>query len=173
MHFRHVTGRSPKEVDRLVAENGMTMLPPSTMPTSSPGREPLALKSLNSFPKPTLFWCPCPVAGFWPVWPFAAKSINPAIRVVGISMERGCAMITSLQEGKPTAVKELPTLADSLGGGIGQNNQYTFDMCADLTDDFVLVNETQIADGIAPPITMTSRSSKGQLPLASRPFAPD
>ncbi|TIU62022.1 MAG: pyridoxal-phosphate dependent enzyme, partial [Mesorhizobium sp.] len=41
-----------------------------------------------------------------------------------------------------------PTLADSLGGGIGLDNQLTFAMCRDLLDDVVLLAEDEIAAGI-------------------------
>ena len=45
-------------------------------------------------------------------------------------------------------VEELPTLADSLGGGIGLDNRLTFAMCRDLLDDVVLLTEDEIAAGI-------------------------
>ncbi|WP_287181597.1 pyridoxal-phosphate dependent enzyme, partial [Mesorhizobium sp.] len=44
--------------------------------------------------------------------------------------------------------EELPTLADSLGGGIGLDNRLTFSMCRDLLDDVILLSEDEIAAGI-------------------------
>jgi L-threonine ammonia-lyase (EC 4.3.1.19) len=79
----------------------------------------------------------------------AIKSINPNIKVYGVSMERGCAMFESQQAGKPILVEELETLADSLGGGIGLDNQHTFSMVRDYVDELILVNEQQIADAIS------------------------
>ncbi len=78
----------------------------------------------------------------------AIKSIKPDVRVVGISMQRGCAMIESQRAGKPVEVAELPTLADSLGGGIGLDNQWTFNIVRELVDEFILLSEEEIADGI-------------------------
>lgn len=78
----------------------------------------------------------------------ALKSQRPDVRVIGISMERGCAMAASQKAGKPIEVEELPTLADSLGGGIGLDNRLTFNMVRDYVDDIVLLSETEIADGI-------------------------
>jgi threonine dehydratase len=63
-------------------------------------------------------------------------------------MERGAAMAASLKAGKPVPVEELPTLADSLGGGVGLDNRYTLAMVRDLADEIVLVSEAEIADGI-------------------------
>lgn len=78
----------------------------------------------------------------------AAKSLRPEIRIVGISMQRGAAMAASLDVGHPIEIPELPTLADSLGGGIGLKNRLTFPMVRDLMDDLILLSEDQIADGL-------------------------
>jgi threonine dehydratase len=78
----------------------------------------------------------------------AVKAVSPSTRVIGISMARGAAMKASLDAGRPVPVEELPTLADSLGGGIGQSNCFTFPMCRDLLDDVVLLTEAEIAAGV-------------------------
>ena len=75
----------------------------------------------------------------------ALKAANPAVRVVGVSMERGPAMIESIRAGRPVAVAEEASLADSLGGGIGLGNRHTFELVRRLVDDFVLVSEEEIA----------------------------
>jgi threonine dehydratase len=74
----------------------------------------------------------------------AAKAINPRIRVIGVSMERGAAMHASLAAGRPVEDAEVPSLADSLGGGIGMANRLTFALCRELLDDVVLVSEAEI-----------------------------
>jgi len=63
-------------------------------------------------------------------------------------MERGAAMYECLQAGRPVQVAELPTLADSLGGGIGLDNAYTFEMTKAFVDEVVLVSEAEIAAAI-------------------------
>jgi threonine dehydratase len=75
----------------------------------------------------------------------AVKALSPQTRVIGITMERGAAMAASFAAGHPVEVEELPTLADSLGGGIGLANAVTFGLCRTLLDDVVLVTEDQIA----------------------------
>lgn len=57
-------------------------------------------------------------------------------------------MAASLDAGKPVEIEELPTLADSLGGGVGHANRYTFPMVRALVDDVILVTEAEIAAGI-------------------------
>jgi len=78
----------------------------------------------------------------------AVKALKPNVRMIGVSMQRGAAMKASLDAGKPVEVEELPTLADSLGGGIGLDNRLTFAMCRDLLDEVVLLTEDEIAAGI-------------------------
>ena len=45
-------------------------------------------------------------------------------------------------------VEEIETLADCLGGSIGIDNKYTFKIAQETIDDFVLVDEDKIAEGI-------------------------
>ncbi|MCY4032595.1 MAG: threonine/serine dehydratase [Hyphomicrobiales bacterium] len=75
---------------------------------------------------------------------FAAKQMQPRVRVVGVSMERGAGMYEAVRAGKPVEVEEYPSLADALGGGIGADNRITFDLCRKYLDDIVLVSEKEI-----------------------------
>jgi threonine dehydratase len=50
-----------------------------------------------------------------------------------------------LQSGKPIQLPEEKTLADSLMGGIGLDNRYTFRLVQELVDDIVLLTEEEIA----------------------------
>ena len=54
-------------------------------------------------------------------------------------------MALSLQAGAPVPVVEEPSLADSLLGGIGLENRYTFPLIRDLVDEVILVSEEEIA----------------------------
>ena len=136
------------EVDRLVAEEGMTMLPPFDHRDVIAGQGTLGLELMEDLPEVRTVLVPLSGGGLISGVARAVKSINPAVRVVGVSMERGAAMHESQKAGRPVQVRELPTLADSLAGGIGLDNQYTFAMVRELVDDIVLVDERQIADAI-------------------------
>lgn len=135
------------EVDKLVAD-GMVMLPPFDHRDIIAGQSTLALEMLEQAPDLDTVLVPLSGGGLISGVGMVMKAANPAIRVVGISMERGAAMYECLRAGKPIIVPELPTLADSLGGGIGMDNQYTFAMTRDLVDELVLVSETEIAQAI-------------------------
>ena len=146
-----IIGRSQDEaqaeVDRLVAE-GMTMIPPFDHHAVIAGQGTLGLEIVEQIPDVETVVVPLSGGGLIAGVAAACKAGNKDIRIVGITMERGAAMIASLKAGAPIAVEELPTLADSLGGGIGLSNRYTFAMTRDLVDETWLLNEAQIAAGM-------------------------
>ncbi|MFT6074429.1 MAG: threonine dehydratase [Yoonia sp.] len=146
-----IVGRSQDdaqvEVDRLVAE-GMTMLPPFDHRDIIAGQSTVALEILEQAPDLRTVLIPLSGGGLISGVAMVMKAVNPAIRVIGISMEHGAAMYECLQAGKPILVEEKPTLADSLGGGIGLENAYTFAMTRDLVDEVLLVSEAEIAAAI-------------------------
>ena len=72
------------------------------------------------------------------------KQLNPYIKVYGVSMENGAAMYQSIKQNKPSQVKEFISLADSLQGGIGLSNKYSFKLCQKYLDDIILVSEQEI-----------------------------
>jgi len=53
-----------------------------------------------------------------------------------------------LKAGKPIQMDEQDTLADSLRGGIGLTNLYTFELVRKLVDEVVLVSEEEIASAM-------------------------
>ncbi|WP_095595371.1 hydroxyectoine utilization dehydratase EutB [Actibacterium pelagium] len=146
-----IVGRSQDdaqvEVDQLVAK-GMVMLPPFDHPQVIAGQSTLALEILEQSPDVDTVLVPLSGGGLISGVGMVMKAANPAIRVIGISMERGAAMFQSQQAGKTITVPELPTLADSLGGGVGLENRHTFAMTRAFVDDIVLVSEAEIAAAI-------------------------
>lgn len=136
------------EVDRLVAEEGMTMIPPFDHPDIIAGQGTLGLELAEDLPDLTMALVQVSGGGLISGVAMALKARNPDIRVIGVSMERGAAMYQCQRAGKPMLVPEVATLADSLGGGIGLDNTYTFAMTRDLVDEIVLVSEAEIAGAV-------------------------
>ncbi|MES0065938.1 hydroxyectoine utilization dehydratase EutB [Mesorhizobium sp. M0074] len=137
-----------REVERLVAEEGLIMLPPFDHPAIVAGQGTLGLEIIEQVPDAALVLVPLSGGGLAAGVAAAVKGVSPATKVMGVSMARGAAMKASLDAGHPVLVEELPTLADSLGGGIGLDNRLTFSMCRDLLDDVILLSEGEIATGI-------------------------
>jgi len=132
------------ESHRLVAEEGLVEISPFDDPLVISGQGTIGLEILQSRPDVTTLLVPLSGGGLAAGVALAAKSINPDIRVIGITMDRGAAMYESIKAGHPVEVPEVASLADSLGGGIGMQNKLSFPMCRDLLDEIVLVTEDEI-----------------------------
>ncbi|SAK47654.1 hydroxyectoine utilization dehydratase EutB [Caballeronia ptereochthonis] len=136
------------EAQRLVREEGYAFVPPFDDERVIAGQATIGLEILEALPDAASIVVPLSGGGLFSGVAFAAKSIRPQVKMIGVSMERGAAMHASLAAGRPVFVDELETLADSLGGGIGLDNQHTFAMTRAFIDDVVLLDEVSIARGI-------------------------
>ncbi len=132
------------ESQRLVKDEGLVEIPPFDDARVIAGQGTIGLELLAARPDLSTILVPLSGGGLAAGVALAAKVIKPDLRVIGISMDRGAAMQASLAAGHPVMVTEVPSLADSLGGGIGLHNRLTFTMCRDLLDEVVLVSEAAI-----------------------------
>lgn len=143
-----IVGRSQDdaqdEVQRLVAEDGLAEIPPFDDARVIAGQGTIGLEIMARRPDLDTLLVPLSGGGLAAGVALAARTIKPDIRIIGVSMDRGAAMHESLAAGRPVAVEEVASLADSLGGGIGTENRLTLAMCRDLLDEAVLVSEDDI-----------------------------
>jgi threonine dehydratase len=137
-----------KEARLITEETGANDIPPFDHPAVIEGQGTIALEILEDVVDIENILVPLSGGGLIGGIALAAKSVKPSIRIIGISMERGAAMHASLAAGKPVAVEEVSSLADSLGGGIGSENRWTFELCRELVDDVVLLSEAEIFAGM-------------------------
>ncbi|MGV2100264.1 hydroxyectoine utilization dehydratase EutB [Rhizobium sp. 21-4511-3d] len=136
------------EVERLVESRGLTPIPPFDHADVVAGQGMIGLEIVEDLPDVATVLIPLSGGGLAGGIAVAVNALKPQARIIGISMERGAAMHASIAAGRPVAVREEETLADSLGGGIGLLNRVTFPLCRDLLDDIVLLTEEEIAAGI-------------------------
>jgi threonine dehydratase len=111
------------EVDRLVIEEGMTMIPPFDHAGIIAGQGTLGLELAEDLPELSTVLVQLSGGGLISGVAAALKTRLPDVQVIGVSMERGAAMY-------------------------GLDNAYTFAMTRELVDDIVLVTEAEIAAGI-------------------------
>ena len=130
-------------------ERGLTVIHPFDDPYVIAGQGTIGLELLDDLPEVDTVIGGLSGGGLHSGLGVALKSTDPAIQVIGVSTEMGATMYESIKEGRPVIIEEKDTLADSLLGGIGLNNRYTFDMVQQFVDQIVLVNEEEIALGIA------------------------
>ena len=144
-----IVGRSQDEaeveVQRLVTEEGFALVHPFDDPLVIAGQGTIGIEILEDGPETDAVVVALSGGGLIAGIAIALKAANPRVRVVGVTMERGAAMYDSVRAGHPVEVAETPSLADSLGGGIGLDNRHTFELTRALVDDYVLVTEAEIA----------------------------
>ncbi|HLR61572.1 MAG TPA: hydroxyectoine utilization dehydratase EutB [Lentibacillus sp.] len=148
-----IHGESQDEAEQrsyqLEKEHGLTVVHPFDDPHIIAGQGTIGLELLEDLPDIDTVVAGLSGGGLHSGLGVALKSADPAIQVLGVSTDRGPAMYESIQQGKPVAVEEQDTLADSLLGGIGLNNRYTFEMVQQYVDDIQLLDDDQIAQGMA------------------------
>ncbi|WP_343115895.1 hydroxyectoine utilization dehydratase EutB [Ostreiculturibacter nitratireducens] len=132
------------ESQRLCEAEGLVEISPFDDPKVIAGQGTIGFEMLEARPDLKTILVPLSGGGLAAGVSVAAKSINPKIRVIGITMDRGAAMYESIRAGHPVEVPEFASLADSLGGGIGLENRLSFPLCRDNLDDVVLVTEEEI-----------------------------
>jgi len=134
--------------DALCTERGMTMIHPFDDPRVIAGQGTIGLELLERWPMLDTVVVPLSGGGLLAGIALALKQANPAIRTIGVSQERGPAMVESLRAGKIVEIVEEPTLADALAGGLNWDNAYTFPLVQQYVDETVLVSEAEIAAGM-------------------------
>jgi threonine dehydratase len=134
---------------QLIEERGLTMIHPFDDPFIIAGQGTIGLELFQDLPQVNTVLVPLSGGGLIAGIALALKSTDPDIRVIGVSMERAPVMYHSLKAGRPIQMPEEETLADSLQGGVGQDNQYTYHMVEKYVDDIILVSEEEIATAMA------------------------
>ena len=133
---------------RLQDERGLTMVHPFDDPYVIAGQGTIGLELMEELPEIDTVIVPLSGGGLLSGIALALKSINPEIQTIGVSMDKGAAMVESLKSGKVVEIVEEPSLADALMGGLGSDNRYTFKVIQKYVDQTVLVTEDEIAAGM-------------------------
>ncbi|SDJ26626.1 hydroxyectoine utilization dehydratase EutB [Natribacillus halophilus] len=148
-----VTGKSQDEAGEACHERsqneGLTVVPPFDHPEIIAGQGTIALEILEELPEVETVAAGLSGGGLLAGIGMALKYTDPTITVTGISVEKGATMDESIAAGKPLEIPEHPTYADSLLGGIGLDNQYTFSAIQKYVDVRRRLAEADIAKGMA------------------------
>ena len=129
-------------------KEGKTLIEPFDDLAIIEGQGTIGLEILNDLPDIDLIIIPVSGGGLFAGIAYVLKTYHKNIKVVGVSMERSAVMYESILANKPIILKEHDTLADSLLGGIGQHNRYTFSAVKKYIDEFVLVSEDEIKEAM-------------------------
>ncbi|MFH2112977.1 MAG: pyridoxal-phosphate dependent enzyme [Spirochaetota bacterium] len=160
-----VKGKSQDEAEAhyraLLTERGYIPVVPFDDPSIIAGQGTIALELLSEQPDLDCILVPLSGGGLLAGIAMAAKSINPGIRIIGVSIENSPVMLESLKLGHPVSLPERDTLADSLLGGIGQENHFTLPLIQKYVDEHVLVTEGEVALGMIYALTHHSLVIEG------------
>lgn len=132
----------------LQENEGLTVIKPFDDLHVIAGQGTIGLEILEDAPNVDMAIIPVSGGGLFAGIAYVLKENFPHIKIVAVSMERSAVMYESLRAGRPVQLEEQETLADSLLGGIGFDNKYTFPMVKKYADEFVLVSEDEIAAGM-------------------------
>jgi len=134
---------------RLVSEDGLTFVHPFDDPRVIAGQGTIGLEILEQVPELREVVVPLSGGGLAGGIALAIKEAAPTNRVVGVSQDRGPAMVRTMEAGHLVDVVEEDTLADALAGGLGPENHHSVHLCSRLLDETFLVGEEEIAHAMA------------------------
>ena len=144
----HSQDEAEKNYQNLIASKGFVPVVPFDDPMIIAGQGTIALEIMEKLPETDVLMIQLSGGGLFAGVAMAAKSINPGIHIVGISIEQSPAMLESLKAGMPVQVEEKNSIADSLLGGIGFDNRYTLSLVEKFIDKHILISEEEIKDGM-------------------------
>jgi threonine dehydratase len=145
--------RAEAEAMAMAEREGLSWVSPFDDPWIIAGQGTIGLEILDDLPHVDTVLAPLSGGGLLGGIALAVKSASHRIHTVGVAMARGPVMVASLMAGKPVQLPEQQTLADSLVGGIGLDNHYTFDLVRRVVDETVLVSEEEIAHAMVYALT--------------------
>ena len=127
-------------------KSGRIYIPSYDDPLIMAGHGTLGFEMLDEIPDLDTLIVPVGGGGLIAGVATAAKTINPAIRIIGCQSTASCAMARSLEENRVyTTFPSKKTIAEGLEGGISKT---TFELGQRLIDRMVLVEENEIRSAI-------------------------
>lgn len=128
-------------------ERGRVYISPYNDPQIVGGQGTVGIELLEQLPLLDTVFVPVGGGGLISGIAGYLKSQNPAIKVVGCLPENSPVMLESIEAGEIVKGTVLPTLSDGTAGGM-DDDAITFDLCRQFVDDWVLVSEAEIQEGM-------------------------
>lgn len=127
-------------------KHGYTFVHPFDDPLVIAGQGTIGLEILDMLPDVDVIVVPVGGGGLISGVAFAAKTLNPAIRVYGVQAAGAPSMADSVHSGDPVHLQSVSTIADGIA--VKAPGENTYEMCKKYVDDIVTVTDDQIADAI-------------------------
>ncbi len=125
---------------------GYTFIHPFNDEDVIAGQGTIGLEILNQMPDVEAIVVPVGGGGLISGVAFAAKSLNPDVKVYGVQASGAPSMAQSLHEHKPIELPSVSTIADGIA--VKQPGDLTYNICSEYVDGIVTVNDDEISAAI-------------------------
>jgi len=133
--------------ERLVREEGRSMIHPFDGPLTSLGASTLGLELVEQLPDVDAVVVSIGGGGLASGMAAAVKALRPDCRIYGVEPEGANAMQRSFETGEPTRLASVNTIADSLGPPMSL--PYSLGLCRAHLDRVVTVSDDEICRALA------------------------
>lgn len=127
-------------------KHGYTFVHPFDDPLVIAGQGTIGLEILEQLPEADVIVVPVGGGGLISGVAFAAKTLNPSIKVYGVQAAGAPSMANSVHSGEPCHLPSVSTIADGIA--VKSPGTNTYEMCCRYVDDIVTVTDDEIADAI-------------------------
>ncbi len=145
LKFHGVDGAQTERFAREFAEaNGMLYVSPYNDPQIIGGQGTVGLEMHRQRPNLDAVFVAVGGGGLMSGIAGFLKSVNPDIQIYGCQPANSAVMAHSIEAGHVIDEESLPTLSDGTAGGMDLDS-ITFEPCRDFVDEWILVDEQEIA----------------------------
>lgn len=136
-----------REVARIEAEEGRTLVHPFEGPITALGTATVGLELCEQVPELDAVIVPIGGGGLCAGMAAAIKQLSPRTAVYGVEPTGADSMHRSFAAGRPMGIEAVRTIADSLGAPHAA--PYSFALCRRFVDDLVLVDDDMLRGAMA------------------------
>lgn len=131
---------------QLNEEKHMTFIHPFDDEQVIAGQGSIGMEILAEAPDVDVVFVPIGGGGLASGVAYALKTLNPAVRVIGVQAEGAASMLTSLEHNHIETLSRVLTIADGIA--VKEPGVHTFELCQQYVDEVVSVSEDEICAAI-------------------------
>ncbi len=141
--FGEVYDEAYNEARRIQAETQATFIHPFNDPLVIAGQGTIALELLDELPDVEVVVLPIGGGGLISGVALALKTMNPAVKVIGVQSKNNPSMQESITHQQVRTIKGFPSIADGIA--VKTPGDLTFELVKQYVDEIVTVDEDEIA----------------------------
>ena len=147
----HQRGTQSGETEQIAIEysrkHGIPLIHPYSDESVIAGQGTIGLELLEQLDRMDQVYVPVGGGGLISGIAAYLKESHPAVKIIGVQPKNASEMAASLAKGKIVEPSTLPTISDGTAGGLDPAT-LTYKYCAELVDEFVLVEEHEIVNAL-------------------------